>query len=376
MPSIVHVIIGLGSGGAEGTLRKLCSLDETNSHVVISLTDSGFHGPVLRQSGMHVHCMGLRWWNLIHVIRKIRSLRCVNEADILTAWMPHAIFLSPLLIPWGNPTKLVLNLRASSYGRPFLSTARHTMLAIWGLFFRKVVDAVIVPGKKTREAHHSLGVSKEKIAIIHNGFSSQMIPSGQKHTVAPQRRQNLPGQSGSTLKLGMFARWHPQKNHAGLLKSLFVFSKIGGDFTLILAGAGMDARNKPLTGLIEKYGLERRVELLGNLDSIEDAANRIDVHVMPSAFGEAFPNAVAESMLHSVANIVTDVGDSAYLVGPTGWVVEPNDLDALLGALQSAAAPDTDLMQKGHAARERIIELFPIERMVRSYSDLYLNLVS
>ena len=376
MPSIVHVIIGLGNGGAEATLRKLCSLDATNSHTVISLTSPGSHGPVLRQSGIDVHCMGLRWWNIVPITRSIRSFRCVKEADILTAWMPHAIFLSPLLFRRGNPTKLVLNLRASSYGGSFLNFLRHNILVIWSLFFRKIVDAVIVPGKETGDAHHGLKVSREKFEIIHNGFSSQMIPSVQNHMVAYPRRQNPIGKSRGPLTLAFFARWHPQKNHVGLLKTLFVFSETGVDFRILFAGAGMDSQNKTLTRLIEKYGLERKVQLLGNLESIEEAVSTVDVHVMPSAFGEAFPNAVAETMLYGVPNIVTNVGDSAYLVGPTGWVVEPNDLDALLGALQSAAAPESDLRKKGLAARERITKLFPIERMVRNYSDLYHSLLS
>lgn len=376
MSSIVHVIIGLGRGGAEATLRKLCLLDEKNSHVVISLTDSGFHGPLLRRAGMHVHCMGLRPGNLMSVIRAIRHLRCVEEADILTAWMPHAILISPFLIGRNGPTKLVLNIRASSYGGTFLNLARRSMLVIWSLLYASTVDAIIVPGKETGRAYQKLAVSKRKFTIIHNGFDSQMIPIGQEQAVAQWRPQNPPGQSRKTLNLASFARWHPQKNHAGLLKTLFVLSETGFEFTLLLAGAGMDAQNKPLSKLIKKYGLERKVELLGNLDSIGAVTEQVDVHVLPSTFGEAFPNSVAETMRLGVPNIVTNVGDSAYIVGPTGWVVQPYDLDALRLALQSAAAPESDLSRRGEAARERIIKLFPMERMIRSYSDLYTSLLS
>ena len=45
---IIHIITGLGDGGAEHTLFKICKYDTTNKHIVISLTDHGKYFSLLR----------------------------------------------------------------------------------------------------------------------------------------------------------------------------------------------------------------------------------------------------------------------------------------------------------------------------------------
>ena len=56
---IVHIITGLNDGGAEAVLYRLCKHDKTNTHVVISMMDQGKYGPLLRECGVDVHCLGM-----------------------------------------------------------------------------------------------------------------------------------------------------------------------------------------------------------------------------------------------------------------------------------------------------------------------------
>ena len=46
---IAHIITGLGNGGAELSLNKICSYDKLNEHYVISLTNLGKHGHLLKK---------------------------------------------------------------------------------------------------------------------------------------------------------------------------------------------------------------------------------------------------------------------------------------------------------------------------------------
>jgi len=72
---------------------------------------------------------------------------------------------------------------------------------------------------------------------------------------------------------------------------------------------------------------------------------------------------------------VTDVGDSAWIVGDTGKVVPPRDPAALATAIGDLLALSPDARRAlGLAARRRVVENFSIADVVRRYEDLYTEL--
>jgi hypothetical protein len=46
---IAHIITGLGNGGAESNLYKICMNDQSNKHHVISLMDMGKYVKLLKK---------------------------------------------------------------------------------------------------------------------------------------------------------------------------------------------------------------------------------------------------------------------------------------------------------------------------------------
>jgi glycosyltransferase involved in cell wall biosynthesis len=121
------------------------------------------------------------------------------------------------------------------------------------------------------------------------------------------------------------------------------------------------------------------VQLLGQINDIPHIMNALDLHVLPSAYGEAFPNVVAEAMACGTPCVVTDVGDAAYIVGETGWVVPPRDANALAEAIVAALEEINDVdrsKQRSRHARSRIEEHFSIERMVGDYQKCWRELVN
>jgi glycosyltransferase involved in cell wall biosynthesis len=74
--------------------------------------------------------------------------------------------------------------------------------------------------------------------------------------------------------------------------------------------------------------------------------------------------------------VVTDVGDSALIVGETGLVVQPRNAKDLSRALEEALTwPLAERARRSEAARALIQQEFDINRIVVQLEKLYFNLV-
>jgi glycosyltransferase involved in cell wall biosynthesis len=98
----------------------------------------------------------------------------------------------------------------------------------------------------------------------------------------------------------------------------------------------------------------------------------LDIASSASAYGEAFPLILGEAMSCGVPCVVTDVGDSGWIVGNTGRVVPSKNPELLANAwkeLIDLGAQDRENL--GKAARARIIEDFSLGSVVAQYEKLY-----
>jgi len=81
-------------------------------------------------------------------------------------------------------------------------------------------------------------------------------------------------------------------------------------------------------------------------------------------------------MACGVPCVVTDVGDSAKIVGETGIVVPPRDPVALARGWQRLIDTGAEGRRKlGDLARERIRQNYSLESIVRQYENMYNSLV-
>ena len=80
-------------------------------------------------------------------------------------------------------------------------------------------------------------------------------------------------------------------------------------------------------------------------------------------------------VLGPLRDLVTDVGDSARIVGQTGKVVPPENPSALAGAiLDIIGLPDQKRIELGNQARERICKHYSLDRVVKDYESLYADI--
>jgi glycosyltransferase involved in cell wall biosynthesis len=111
--------------------------------------------------------------------------------------------------------------------------------------------------------------------------------------------------------------------------------------------------------------LDGRVIWAGLRPDIVAVQNAFDI-ACSSSTTEGFPNVIAEAMACGVPCVVTDVGDSAWLVNDTGVVVPPRDPARLAAGLRELMDwRDRDGAERlGKRARERVEREFGLDILV------------
>ena len=374
--SIVFIITGLSLGGAEMMLYKVLSrLDRKQfDPVVVSLKCKGTLGDRISDLGIPVRTMGMKPGvpTLASTWRLIRTVRELNP-DLIQGWMYHGNLAAQLAVTVApHPVPVIWNIRHSLHS---LDSEKAGTAAIIKLLAKlSSYPAQILYNSKTSAIQHEeLGYKAGKTRIIPNGFDTDLF------TPSTEARNSLRTElsiAENIFLIGLMGRYHAVKDHANFLKAAAILLETYSDIHFVLAGREISRENIALQDFIETWGLTERIHLLGERPDMPHITAALHI-ASSSSYSEAFPNVIGEAMSCGVPCVVTDVGDSAWIVGDTGRVVPPRDPQALANAWKELI--DLGSMGRerlGHLARTRIIEHFSLDSVVAQYEALYESLLA
>jgi glycosyltransferase involved in cell wall biosynthesis len=370
---VLHIITGLSDGGAEGVLYRLCKFDSANKHIVVSLMDEGKYGSILKDLGVDLHCLNMRqgWvtfsgvWRLFKLIHK-------NKPDVVQTWMYHADLIGGVVARLAGVRLVFWNIRHTTLESGKSKKSTILVAKLCARLSGVVPIGIVCCAQEALRVHSELGYKASKMTVIGNGYDLFFFNPHETLGVTFRNELNI---EVDTMLLGMVGRFNPQKDHFGLLKSLVILKESMPNFKFALVGRDMNISNTVLNVEIKKMDLESNVLLLDQRTDVAKVMNGLEIHVLSSSFGEAFPNVLAEAMACGTPCITTDIGDASVIVGTTGWVVPPKDPNALANAILDAIQEKTHNHQawikRKQACRNRIVENFGIERMVANYHQVW-----
>jgi glycosyltransferase involved in cell wall biosynthesis len=122
--------------------------------------------------------------------------------------------------------------------------------------------------------------------------------------------------------------------------------------------------------------LAGHVRFLGRITRPQDLMRAADLVVLPSR-SEGLPNVVLESYAVGTPVLATNVGAVGQIIleGKTGWIIQSDNVTALLAGLRRAAEARTDLPRYGMAGSEWVLDRFSIARRMATLSAVYESLL-
>ncbi len=366
---LAFLVRSLDFGGAQRQLVTLAKALDKNQFEVSILTF--YSGQPLEQEleNTSVRLVSLnksgRWDLLPFLGRLIRETRALRP-DILHGYLDIPNVLA-LFLKGFVRARIVWGVRASAmelrrYDWLFRLAAR---VEQW---LSRFPDLIIVNSVAARDYHVANGFPAHKLKLIPNGIDTQVF---KPDTQARRKMRNDWGISETTRLIGTVGRLDPVKDLPDFLQAAALINRELTETRFICVGTGPAHYVEHLKYLAHDLGIAESVIWEPARQDIAAAYNALDL-LVSSSQAESFPNSVAEAMSCGVPCIVTDVGDSALLVGDNGTVVPPRNPQALATAIISSL--EANRIERRLQTRNRIVANFSVEQLVFTTQETLISL--
>jgi glycosyltransferase involved in cell wall biosynthesis len=368
---VLHVVTGMGEGGAESMLARLIAHSDAQQvrHHLLALS---IEGPLWRSTArLCSGALNLRLdRKLLGFFRLSRIPDFVRAScpDVIHGWMYHGNVAGEWLRRrFARQAALIFGIRQSLY-----DLTQERTLTQWvikrGARLSAEADSVIYNSEISRSQHHGLGYSSGSDLVIANGFEIDRFRPVDSVRNETRRKLNI---ADDEYAIGIVGRFHPVKDHATFLAAARLVLDRIPNARFFIAGPNCTSANIKLRGLLDSTHTASRVTLLGSWADPSTLYPAFDAFCLTSV-SEGFPNVVGEAMSCGTPCVVTDVGDVSRLVGDNAILVPPRDETKIAeGLIKLLDLPAEDRRALGLRARHRIVDLFGIDKAVRNHMEVY-----
>ncbi|NQV44711.1 MAG: glycosyltransferase [Rhodospirillales bacterium] len=360
---VLFLIRSLEIGGAERQLTVLAHSLAKKGHEVSIATfyGGGALEGSLRDSGVRLYDLKKNGrWDVIRFIGRFRNLVREFRPDVLYGFMPvsNLICLAARDAMPEN-ARLVWGVRAA-----FMDLKQYDLLSrlVYWIEARLLSrpDLIIVNSHAGQRLLTVKGAPASRVRVIPNGIDIDFFSPQPDARADVRKSWDVPTDK---ILIGLVARLDPMKEHDVFLQAAALLLAKRSDVQFVCVGGGDAGRLEALKQLAHNLGIEANVVWPGEIANMPVSYAALDISTNCS-YGEGFSNAIAESMACGCPCVVTDVGDSAWIVGETGESVSPRNPGFLVeGWMRMIDRVHDNQALCKEQSRDRIVESFSLENM-------------
>lgn len=356
----MHIITSLGYGGAQKILSSLV-VNSSHPALVVSLGKRDYFSSFLEANGIDVYHINLLK-NGISGLIALNELAESNDISLIQGWMYHGDLIASVIGLLSRfrqrRVQVFWNVRNGLLSSQSSKLTTRICRFILSRISHFAVEKIIYCSTNTRIIHEAKGYNPKKGLVIENGIALDFDSS-------PKVYSN----SSNKVRFGFIGRADPQKGlHVlfGAIKLLPPTSNV----EFVLAGPGVP----DLWTSLGKEILNHRV-ILHDFIKPEDVRLlllEVDVFILPSIYGEGFPNVLLEAMAAQTPCLVTNIGESPDIVRETGWIVRHGSVSLLAAKISEIVQlRKEDISSLGRRAMQRVEENYTLARMIEKYDHAY-----
>ncbi len=359
---IAFLIRSLNPGGAERQLVTLAKglYERGHSVRVAVFYPGGSLEDELREQGITVESLDKRGrWEAFDFLRRLIEFMRRENPDVLHSYLCVANILAAILTQILPRSRVAWGVRASNMDLDRYDwTARLAYRA--ECFLSRFVDLIIVNSHAGFAYARSQGFPENKMMVIPNGIDTDRFRPNKESGRNIRAEWNI---RNDEKLIGLVGRLDPMKDHPTFLRAAAQLARQRKDLRFVCVGDGPATYRQELLALSAELGLAEQLIWTGARQDMPAVYNALDV-VVSSSYTEGFPNVIGEAMSCGVPCVVTNVGDSAWVVGDTGEVIPPQKPDRLSIAIETLIENIERTGYETNINRQHIIERFSVTALV------------
>lgn len=363
MKQIIFFIRSLNAGGAERQLVVTAKGLAERGHNVTVLTfySGGFYADELTNTKVQLLSLNKKGrWDLFAFLYRLFKVLRQQSPYMIYSYMNTANILAVILRPFIFPARIVWGVRASN-----MDLEQYDWLSRWSYWLEcklsRFADMIIANSNAGLDYAVEHGFPRQKITVIPNGIDTERFYPDKS---AGDSLRQCWGVAENERLIGVVGRIDPMKGIPVFLEAAAIIKQQHAHARFVWVGVGEASYEKEMHELATQLNLDDVLIWAGRHTDMLAVYNAFDI-ASSSSYGEGFPNVLGEAMACGVPCVVTDVGDSALVVGKIGKVVPAKDSKALSSAWNEMLLLNNEAIKSlSVAARKRVVSEFSVSSLI------------